>query len=169
RFEVELLAQRVVQIFFFAIHERREPNSRLNVGAPAVEIKIPAGVSAAAVGTVEANDVETLILNPDAACEASFAVFSKRGDVKNEATHFPEEFAVNVVEFVVLLIKAVGIDENHLQESIGQILHCERKEIADGAENPFALAVGVGKGDESDALLKIGAAKEILVAAGHVA
>src|SRR5262249_27560960 len=76
---------------------------------------------------------------------------------------------MNVVEFVVLLVEAVSVDENHLQESVGQILHGERKEVADGTEDPFALIVCVGKGNESNALLKIRAAEEILVAAGYEA
>src|SRR5262249_12244875 len=101
---------------------------------------------------VEANDVEILIFDPDAARETALAGFRERRDVKNEAAHFTEKFAVNVIEFVVLLIEAVGIDENHLQESVRQILHGEREEISDGTENLFALAFTFGKGDEAHAL-----------------
>src|SRR5262249_25273355 len=134
RFEIELLAQRVVKVFFFAVNKSREPHTGLNVGAPAIEIEIPAGVAAAAVRAVEANDVEILVFDPDAACEASLAGFWKRGDVEHKAAHFTKKFTVNVVELVVLLIEAVGVEENHLQEAVRQILHREGEEVSDGRE-----------------------------------
>ena len=47
--------------------------------------------------------MEVLILDPDAAQEATLAGMRRGCDVEYQAAHFAEEFAPDVVEFVVLL------------------------------------------------------------------
>src|SRR5258708_1308065 len=164
RFEVQLLGQGIVQISFLAIHEGWHPLARLNIGAPAVEIEIPAGVPAAAVAAVKAHNVEILIFDPDAPKEPALAGLLLRRDVEHQAAHFAEEFPAHVIELVVLLVEAIGVDEDHLQEAVLQELQSERKEVADRAENLLSLAVDVRQGDQVDALREVGAPEEIFVA-----
>src|SRR5207253_39286 len=147
----------------------RHPLARLHIGAPAVEVKIPAGVPAATVGAVKSNNVVVLILDPDAAKKPALADLILRRDVKHQAAHFAKEFAAHVIELIVLLVKAIRIDEDHLQEAVRQELHRERKEVADGTEDLPPLAVGVRQGDQRHTLRELGAAEEILVAGGGIA
>src|SRR5258708_40152428 len=112
----------------------------MHIGALAVEVKMPAGVPAAAVGAVKPDDVVILIFGPDAAQEAALAGLLLRRDVEHQAAHFAEKFAAHVIELVVLLVEAICVDEDHLQEAIRQKLHRERKEVADGAKDLLAFA-----------------------------
>ena len=158
-----------MQIFFFAIDESREPHAGLQVGPPAVEVEIPAGMAAAAVSAVKADHVEVLVFDPDATEKAALAGFRKRSHIEHKTAHFTQEFAAHVVELVVLRVEAAGVDENHLQETVGQILHCEREEIADSAENLLALAACIGEGDQSNGFGKIRFAQKIFVAGRNAA
>ena len=152
RFEVQFLGQRVVQISFLAVHERRHPLARLHIGAPAVEVEVPAGVPAATVSAVKSNNVVVLIFDPDAAKEPALAGLILRRHVEHQATHFAEEFAAHVIELVVLLVEAIRIDEDHLQEAVRQELHGEREEVANGTKNLLALAVDVRQGNQRHTL-----------------
>src|SRR5579883_11538 len=167
--EIELLGNGVVQILFLRVDEGRQPQAGLHVGAPAIEVEIPACVAVAGVGAVEANDVEVLIFHPDAAEEAAAVVLFERGHVENEAANFAQEFAANVVELIVRTVEAVGVEEDHLQEAVGEELHGEAEEISDGHEDLFALAGGFVQGHEVDAFLEVGAAEEVFVAGGNLA
>src|ERR1700688_3128122 len=118
RFEVELLGQSVMEFAFFAVDEGGKPKIWLHVGAPAVKVKIPTGVPAAAVSAIEAHHVVILIFNPDASEEAAFAGLWTGGHVEHEAAHFSEKFTAHVIELVVLFIEAIGVDENHLEEAV---------------------------------------------------
>ncbi len=166
RFEVQLLGQRVVQVFFFAVYERREPQPRLCISPPAIEMEVPTCVSAAAIGAVEPHDMKVLILYPDTSKKAALTRFRIRTHIEHQAAHFAQEFAANVVKFVVLFVEPVGVDENHLQKAVRQVLHRERKEISDAGEKLFPLGISVGQRNQVDALGKIRAAQEILVACG---
>src|ERR1700732_254774 len=132
-----------MQLAFFAVNEGGQPKIRLHVGAPAIKVKIPTGMATAAVRAIEAHHVVILILNPDASEEAALAGFFTRGYVENQAAHFAQEFAADVIEFIVLFIEAVGVDENHLQEAVGKVLHSEREKVPDASEDFFAFAAGV--------------------------
>src|ERR1700719_4888397 len=88
RFEVELFRQGVMEFAFFAVDEGGQPKIWLHVGAPAVKVKIPTGVAAAAVSAIEAHHVVILIFNPDASKEAAFAGLFTRGNVEHETAHF---------------------------------------------------------------------------------
>ena len=169
RLELKFAGQRVVQLFFFAINKRGQPQAGLRVGAPAVKMKIPTGVSAAFIRAIEAHDVEILIFHPDTSQEAALPRLLLGRNVEHQAAHFAQKFAAHVVEFIVLLIEAVGIDKDHLQEAIRQILHRERKEISDAGEELLALGIHVGEGNQVYAARKIGASQEILVPRRHKA
>src|SRR6202162_4528625 len=134
-----------MQLAFFAVNEGGQPQIWLHVGAPAIKVKIPTGVAAAAISAVEAHHVVILILNPDASEEAAFPGLFTRGNVEHQAAHFAEEFAADVVEFIVLFIETIGVNENHLQEAIGKVLHSEREKIPDAGKEFFAFAAGVGQ------------------------
>src|SRR5713226_9903764 len=130
-------------------------------------MEVPTGVAAAAVRSVEAHNVKVLILHPNAAEEAALAGFRIRSDVEHQAAHFAQELAAYVVKLIMLLVEAVGVDENHLQKAVRQVLHRERKEISNAGENLFALGVGVRQRNQVHALGKIRAAQKVFVAGGH--
>src|SRR5579864_6521872 len=126
-------------------------------------------MTSAAVSAVEADYVVVLILNPDTPEEPPLARLSLWRDVENQAAHLADKFALNIVELVVLLVESVGVDKDHLQEAVGQELHGERKEIADGAENFLSLALGIAERNKRDSLRKLRATEKILVAGGDFA
>src|ERR1700733_7649090 len=152
-----------MQFAFFAVDEGGEPKIGLHVGAPAVKVEIPAGVATAAVSAVETHHVVILILNPDASEEAAFAGLFTGSYVEHQAAHFTEEFAAHVIEFIVGLIETIGVDENHLQEAIGEVLHGEREKIPNASEDLFAFAAGVRQRDQLNALGKLSAAEKIFI------
>src|ERR1043166_1308371 len=94
-------------------------------------MEIPAGASSALVSAVEANHIEVLVLNPNSAQEAAFAGLRQRRNVKNQAPHVAKKFAAYIVKLIVLGVESAGIDEDHLQETVRQELHGERKEVAE--------------------------------------
>src|SRR5947209_17039395 len=104
-------------------------------------MEIAAGVPAAAVRSVKSHNVVVLIFHPDASQKAALAALVLRRDVKYQAAHFAKEFPAHVVKLVMLLVEPVGVNEDHLQESVRQELHRERKKVADGAEELLPLAV----------------------------
>src|ERR1700719_817385 len=118
-----------MQLAFFAVNEGGQPQIWLHVGAPAIKVKIPTGVAATTVSAIEAHHVVVLILNPDAPEEATFAGLFTGGYVEHQTAHFAEEFAAHVIELIVLFIETIGVDENHLQEAVGKVLHSEREKI----------------------------------------
>src|SRR5882757_7752994 len=164
RFEVQFLGQRVVQIFLFAVNEGRQPQAWLRVGAPAVEVEIPTGVSSSSVSAVETHNVEILIFHPNASEEPAFARFGFRSNVENQATHFAQEFPAHVIELIVLSVEAIRVDENHLQEAVRQVLHGEGEEVPDTRENLFALGVGIRQGNQVHTLGKIRTPQKVFVA-----
>src|SRR5882672_6151958 len=99
----------------------------------------------AAVGAIEAHDVVVLIFNPDAPQEAALAGLFLRSYVEHQATHFAEKLAPYVVELVVLFVEAVRVNEDHLQETVRQELHRERKEISNRSEDLLSLAFRVAQ------------------------
>src|ERR1700731_3138002 len=147
RFEIELLGQRVMQLAFFAVNEGGQPEIWLDVGAPAIKVKIPTAVAAAAVRAIEAHPVVILILHPDASEEAAFPGLFTRSYVEHQAAHFAEKFAAHIIKFVVLFIEAIGVDENHLQEAVRKVLHGEREKVPDTREDFLTFATGVGQRD----------------------
>src|SRR5580658_4157363 len=124
-----------MQILLFAVDERRQPQAGLYVGTPAIEVEKPARVSVTAVCSIEAHYVEILIFHPDAAQETSTIVLFRRRHVEHQTAHLTEEFAANVIEFVVLLVEAVRVNKDHLQEAVRQVLHGKAEEVADGTHN----------------------------------
>ena len=124
---------------------------------------------ATTVGAVKPHNVEVLIFHPDAPKEPALTSLIHGRDVKHQAAHFAQKFPAHVIEMVVLLVEAVRVDEDHLQEAVRQELHREGKEVADGAENLLSLAVVVRQGNQRDALGEVGAPQEIFVAGGRVA
>src|SRR5262249_26826883 len=146
--EVKLFAYGVVKFAFLAIDEGGQPETGLQVGAPAIKMEIPAGVPIAAVSAVEPYDVVILVFHPDASEEAAFSSLFQRRHVEHQAADFTEKLLPHVIELVVLLVEAVRIDEDHLKKSAGDKLRGERKEVADSAKNLLPLGVGVRKRDQ---------------------
>ena len=68
----------------------------------------------------------------------------------------------------MLLIEAVGINKNHLQEAVGQVLHRKRKEIPDASEDFFAFPAGIGKGYKFNAFGKLRSTQKIFVASRNI-
>src|SRR5271154_3243045 len=169
RLKVQLLVQRVVQIFFFAVDERGNPQSGLHVGAPAIEVEKEGGMAAAAVSAVEANHVEILILYPNASQKAALAGFILGRDVEHQAAHFAKKLATHIIEFIVLFVQSTGIDKNHLQKAIGQKLQAEGHEVSDRCKELLAFGTSVAQGDDLHALSEIRAPQEVFVAGRRIA
>src|SRR5579862_1839927 len=108
------MRQGIVKIALFTIDERRQPLIVAGVHAPAVEMEVVAGPGRTRIGAVKPHNVETLVLDPNAAEEAPFAGARRRGDVENHAADLAQEFTPDVIELVVLFIEAVAIDIDHL-------------------------------------------------------
>ena len=124
-------------------------------------------MTVAAVSAVKPHDVVVLILHPDAPEETAFAGPLRGSHVECQAAHFSKKLTPHVIELVMLLVEAVGVDEDHLQESPGYEFRREGKEVADGAKDLPSLAVGVRQGNQGHALGKIRAAKKVFVARRH--
>ena len=117
-----MIAEKVLQVRFLAENKRGEPKSGLKIGAPAIEVQVkPVESRDGRIDAIETNDCEALILGPYAAFKASSAGLRQRRDVENEATHFTEELAANVVKLIVLAIEQVRIQINHLEEAFGNV------------------------------------------------
>src|SRR5215831_18932391 len=96
---------RLVGIELLGVHNRRQPHAGAKVHAPAVDVE-------RAVASVEANDVVSLVLNPDCASEAVAVVFGW-AHFKDQALHFSEKFAVHRTKTIVFSVEAGAVDEDH--------------------------------------------------------
>ena len=135
RLEHQRLGQSVVDVALFAVDESRQPLIGAGVHAPAIEMEVIAGLGRAGVSAIEADHMEILVLDPDAAQEASLAGMGLRSDIEHQAADFTQKFAANVVELVVLLTETIVIDIDHLQEAARQELHLERENVPQTAEH----------------------------------
>src|ERR1700758_473807 len=99
-----------MQVFFFAINKRGHPHSWLDIGAPAVEMEVPARMSVATVGAVEAHHMKILILNPNPPQKTPTVVFPVGRHIEHQATYLAQKFAPHIVELIVLFIETVGVD-----------------------------------------------------------
>ena len=64
-----------------------------------------------------------------------FARFFLRSYVKDERAHFPEEFAADVIEIVVLRVQAAVVEINHLQKTVRQKLGAEIEKMGHAGEH----------------------------------
>src|SRR5271157_308878 len=94
------------------------------------------------VGSVEADDVEILIFDPDAAEEAALARVLFGSDVDHDAAHFAEKLAAHKREVIIAALKIL-VEDDHLRETEGQKFH--RVHIAESLEHALAEASG-GRG-----------------------
>src|ERR1700737_2037118 len=85
-------------------------------------------LAGAHVRAIEAHDMEALVLHPNAPLKAPAVVLPSGCDVKHQAAYFTQKLPPYILEFVVLLIEAVRIDIDHLQETARQKLHGHRQE-----------------------------------------
>ena len=115
----------IADVTFLGINKRGQPEIRAGVHAPTVKMEIQIGECAAGIGAVESNDRVVLVLDPDAPDEAPFARLLLWSYVKDERAHFPEEFAADVIEIVVLRVQAAVVEVNHLQKTVRQKLRAE--------------------------------------------
>src|SRR5215469_1166630 len=95
----------LVGIELLGIHDGWQPDAGAEVHAPAVDVEC-------AVASVEADDVISLILNPDCSPEAVAVLFG-RAHLKHQALHFSKKFAMHGTETVVLAVEAGSVDEDH--------------------------------------------------------
>src|ERR1700730_19212851 len=122
----------------------------------------------AAIGAIETHDVEVLVFHPDAAGEASLARLGQWLHVEHQGSDFTEKLPADIVKLVVLLVEAVRVQVDHLQEAVRQKLHGERKHIAEAAKHfmldAAAGLIAVRQRFKVDALGKKRATEEIMVA-----
>src|SRR5581483_7150313 len=122
RLEMQCRRVPVLEIRFLAVDVRRQPDSGLQIQAPAIKMQVVAELRMGSVRAVEAYDIEVAILDPDTAKEASFADVLLRLDVNHQAADFAKKFSPNEGEVVVLALK-IGVDQDHLGKAQGQELH----------------------------------------------
>src|ERR1700676_3808206 len=98
---------------------------------------------AAAIRAIETHDVKILVFHPDAAGEASLARLGQWLHVEHQGSDFTEKLPADIVKLVVLLVEAVRVQVDHLQEAVRQKLHGERQHIAEAAKH-FMLDAAAG-------------------------
>ena len=121
-------------IALFNIEGGREPEIRLNVGAPAIEvIELLLIFLRAGEVAVEADYVAVAGLDPDTAEEASEGALAvDRSDVEDGGWGVAEKVVADEAEGVVLFIEAVGVHQQHLDET--GLVEGEVKAAAQSAE-----------------------------------
>ena len=120
------------------------------------------------IGSVQADDVEILILDPDAAQEAALAGLLLGGDIENDAAHVAQKFAVNVFEVVVRAVEVVAVGEDHPGEADGLVLELEQ--LAEAAQQARSACPSVSVFQivlAVDGIAQVQAAEEIVVLAGR--
>src|SRR5260370_38346944 len=85
--ESQVSCLRVSDAALFAVDEGRKPLVLSSIYSPAIEIEVVAGQRRAAIRSVEAHDVEILILHPDASHEGPFTRPRPRFGVAHESSH----------------------------------------------------------------------------------
>ena len=118
RFELQR-ARDTLRIALFHVEGCWKPKVGLDVRAPAIEVVILAGVFfRSGEVAVEADDIATASLNPDAAEEAASGSLSiARGDVKDSGRRRSEKLVANVTENIVLAVEVVRIHQHHLDKA----------------------------------------------------
>ena len=74
------------------------------------------------------------ILDPDAAGKAAVFRFVVWNNIEHLGPHIAQELIAHESEIVVLPIEAVRIDEHHVHEACGQVLHTQPQSFVDGVE-----------------------------------
>ena len=113
----------------FYIDADRQPEARLEIFAPAVEVEVAGAVVvlvATGVGAVEADDVPALVFNPDTAGKAAAAGSRLGVHVEYQRAHCAQEVAADIAEVIMLLVERDRIQEHHLHKAGGDVLHLER-------------------------------------------
>ena len=121
-FEMQARKQRTgaFEIRLFDEDVRWQPQTRLQIQAPAIEVQEVAVAGARRISTVKADDVVLAVFNPDPAQKASAGVVL-RLHIDHGAAHFPEKFLTDVFEVVVFLLE-IPVEHDHLREAHGQKL-----------------------------------------------
>ena len=87
RFERQLPRDGVFDLPLFAVNESGQPLMRAGHYAPAIEVEVEIRARSSAVSSVEADDMEVLILHPDSSHEAAFAGTCRGRYVKHQAAN----------------------------------------------------------------------------------
>jgi hypothetical protein len=151
----------------------RKPNSGLDIHSPTVEVEVAGSrlIIVTGIGTIEAHHVTILILDPDAAYEASPACSLLREYVKDYSADVAKKFATHITEVVVLLIETGWVDQHHLHEAGWNVLQLEHLcKACNGLKRTFEEALGrgmclvarVGKG-----FAEVDAAQHVLIRDRH--
>src|ERR1700693_2698680 len=153
----------ILHVAFFAIYKGRQPFVFSGVGAPAVKVKIKTAGRRSRIGAVEAHDVVVLVFHPDAPRETTLSRARQRINVKNHAAYFAQKFLAGICELVVLTVKSVRVQINHLQKSTRQKIAGEK---ASNTEQQFSLAAVIDERLQLHALCQLRAPQKISVAIG---
>jgi len=161
-------------IALFNIEGGGEPEVRLDIGAPAVEVVVLAVIFLAACEvSVETDDVAVAGLDPDAAEEAASGTFAvDRRYIEDGGGGVAEEVVADVAKDVVLPVKVVGVHEDHLDKA--GLMEVELQAAAEACEERRRLleeaqlaAVGVALvdliGAVANDLAELHAAQEVLI------
>ena len=77
------------------------------------------------VGSVQADDVVVLVLNPDPADEQAITSVFLWRDIEHHAAHVADELTVNIAEVVVITIEALAVNKHHPGKADGLVLNAE--------------------------------------------
>ena len=78
------------------------------------------------IRTIQANDAEILIFDPETTQKTAFAGILLRGYIEHQAAHVAQKLAVDVCEIVMLAVEIIAIGKNHPRESHRLVLHLEQ-------------------------------------------
>src|SRR5947207_6745503 len=112
----------MVQIGLFAVNVSGQPQTRAEVQPPAVKMQIITVARSGGVRSIEADDIEVLILHPDSSGKSSTAGVLLGLYVDYEATDFSQEFSPDKPEVIVLALH-VCVQHHHLGKAQGQKFH----------------------------------------------
>src|SRR5262249_4547496 len=114
----------ILRLGLLGINVGGQPQTRLHVDAPAVEMEVELALGIWAVGSVEANNVEILIFYPDATQKVRRLVLAFRNHVNYARPAPAQKLAAQVSEFVMLLIEML-VQKHHLQKADVLVVHPE--------------------------------------------
>ena len=182
--EVRLRLQPVKLLVFaavrlFNVDGYRQPDSRLHVHPPTVEVVVVARVflgAGAGISAVKADDVAILVFDPDAAEEAAHAC-NLGMHIVDPGAHRTQELTPHIAEDVVLVVEALRVQEHHLgkaervggevlvqPERLGQPGHGGQRTLEEVVLGRVARHVGSVK----EALAEVDAAQHVLVGDRHL-
>ena len=107
-FHVHFAHQIVFHIGIFGVHECRQPQPWLHVHPPAIKVEVIVAAALRLVGSIDADDIVVVVLDPDAPDKVSPLNFLVRNNVEDQRAHVSQEFLPLILKIVILLVEAMA-------------------------------------------------------------